>query len=154
DSSLAGISNDGRFVILTSYASNFVTNDDNATIDVFLFDRSTKKVELISKGAAGHSANGPSDTAGVSADGRYVAFSSVSSDVLAGVSGEHSQVLLYDRVSQDFRLLTMGSDNLPGNGDSVAPTVSADGRWVAFTSEASNLVPNDTNRFADVFLYD
>ncbi len=90
----------------------------------------------------------------ISRGGRYVAFASGSSDLVRGDTNHARDVFLRDRRAGSTFRVSVGSDGRQGNGDSGSPTVSADGRYVAFTSSASNLVPHDTNGVADIFLRD
>src|SRR5882724_11537409 len=90
----------------------------------------------------------------ISRGGRYVAFASGSSDLVRGDTNHARDVFLRDRRAGTTVRVSVGSDGRQGNGDSGSPTVSAGGRYVAFTSSASNLAPHDTNGVADVFLRD
>ena len=164
DSRLRGISGDGRYVLFESAAANLVAgqSDGYGQSDVFLYDRTARSTALVSRSAASSNAagNDASDRSGLSADGRYVAFASLASNLVTGVSDppESSDVFLFDRVAGSTVLVSRSAanPNATGNGDSLDPAISADGRWVAFASEASDLVAGvtDANRTSDVFLWD
>lgn len=87
-------------------------------------------------------------------DGRYVVFESLATNLVAGVTGGHRQIYLYDWKSGQMELISVHTDGTPGNGNSYYPSNSTDGRYIAFYSEASNLVDGDTNGVADVFVRD
>ena len=142
-SSYAGaISADGRFVAFDSYASDIVAGDTNASRDVFLYDRDTMTTTRITDG------NGGSTVGGLSADGRRLVFSSYASDLVDGDNNTYGDVFLYDVDTQVLSKLT------GGKGAGKSPSISADGRWIAFYSGAPNLVPGDKNRVRDVFVHD
>ncbi|HEV8112360.1 MAG TPA: hypothetical protein VGR31_06260 [Planctomycetota bacterium] len=147
------LSADGRFVSFTSLAGNMVPNDSNATYDAFVRDRHSGLTERISVGPNGVEGNADSYAAPISADGRYVLFSSFASNLVAGgASGQ--QVYVRDRLSGVTEIISVDSQGNQGNGFSFAASISADGRHVAFASEASNLVPGDGNGNPDVFVRD
>jgi fibronectin type 3 domain-containing protein len=146
------ISSDGRLRVFSSYASNLVTGDTNNAEDVFLQDQTTGAVTLLSRGPGG-AANGDSDQAVISADGRYVAFTSKASNLVPGDLNGKSDVFIEDLQTGTVLLVSTGA-NGQGNDDSFNPVLSADGRYVAFTSAASNLDPNKTDHAFDVFRKD
>ncbi|MFL6232051.1 MAG: TolB family protein [Thermoanaerobaculia bacterium] len=159
-----GISGDGRWVLFESTAANLVAgqSDGYGQSDIFLYDRTARSAVLVSRAAASPIAAGDdaSDQSGLSADGRYVAFASLASNLVAGVNDPpaSSDIFLFDRVTAGTVLVSRSAadPNAPGDGDSLDPAISADGRWVAFDSEASDLVQGitDANRTSDVFLWD
>jgi Tol biopolymer transport system component/DNA-directed RNA polymerase specialized sigma24 family protein len=150
------ISGDGRFVAFTSEASNLTPGDTNGYADVFLFDRQTVALVLLSIRPDGEQANGPSGGASLSADGRFVTFVSWATNLVDGVEpacegGRRAcaQVYLLDRQSGELRLLSQVR-GAPGDGDSgmsglpagirqAQTSISGDGSWVAFASLAGNL---------------
>lgn len=85
-------------------------------------------------------------------EGRYVAFMS-SAAGLGGSSGKKRQIFWRDRNSGETKLVSTGMNGAEGNGDSFAPSISADGQSVAFESYATNLVPIDTNGVRDIFVW-
>jgi Tol biopolymer transport system component len=150
----SSVSADGRFVAFASDASNLVTRDgDNAT-DVFVRDRALSRTERVSVGAGGVEGNGSSSLCSLSANGRFVAFASTASNLVAGDSNGVRDIFVRDRALGTTERVSASATGRAANGASGQPFVSADGRFVSFTSKASNLVPVDTNGVADVFLRD
>ncbi len=155
-SSAAGISSDGRYVAIDSDAPNLVPGDTNAASDVFVHDRRTGLTTRISISDGGSQGNGASDSAAISTDGRYVAFSSTASNLVPGDTNGAVDVFVHDlRTGRTTRasLDSHGRQTNRGSG-SWDSALSAHGRYVAFTSNASNLVAHDTNNLADVFVRD
>ncbi|MCX6020632.1 MAG: hypothetical protein NTZ05_02675, partial [Chloroflexi bacterium] len=153
-SDLPAISADGRFVAFTSEADNLVTGDANGRADVFLRDLTTNETKLISASQGGQPGNLGSLLPAVSADGRFVAFTSAASDLVSGDTNGKVDVFLRDRTNNLTTRVSVGSDGAQGNNHALFSAISADGRFVAFASDASNLVPGDTNAATDVFLFD
>ena len=145
----------GRRVVFVSEATNLVAGDGNGFADVFVRDPGGKAgAALVSVAADGTGADGPSSSPAVSADGRFVAFVSDASSLVAGDGNGATDVFLRDLVAGTTTRVSAAAGGIDGDGASREPAMSDDGRWVAFTSEASNLTPGDTNGFADVFLFD
>jgi Tol biopolymer transport system component len=148
------ISADGRYVAFASAASRLVSGDTNNTEDVFLFDRVTRKTERVSLSSAGEQGGGDSYGPAVSADGRYVAFTSSAPNLTAGDDNSELDIFVRDRVARTTVLASVGPHGTMADGPSVAPSISADGRLVAFESDADSLTPNDSNGTGDVFVHD
>jgi len=150
------ISADGRYVAFGSWASNLVPGDTNADMDVFVHDRQTEVTERVSVDNAGNQGNGYSDFPAVSADGRYITFFSTASNLVVGDTNNRVDVFVHDRQTGVTERVSVDSVGNEGNASSEFPAISADGRYVAFDSSASNLVPADTNgEFCiDVFVHD
>lgn len=148
------ISADGRFVAFTSFASNIARNDTNGRPDIFLRDRQAGYTERVSVGSDGREADGYSWQPSVSADGRFVAFYSTAANLVPGDRGSMADVFVRDRQTRQTRRASEAADGTPANGYSVQPVLSANGRYVAFVSDARNLVPGDSNRVIDVFVKD
>jgi Tol biopolymer transport system component len=148
------ISEDGRYVAFFSISSNLVPDDTNNKIDVFVHDRQTgitRRVSVASDGVQGDQNSGfPS----ISADGRYVAFDSFASSLVPGDTNDTRDVFVHDQVTGTTTRVSVASNGTQGNGSSVIPSISADGRYVAFESLASSLVPGDTNEVSDVFVHE
>ncbi len=158
-SAAEGITADGRFVLFRSDAANLVAGDTNGFQDVFVRDRRTGRTTRISVSSSGRQANGRSEFAAISANGRYVAFDSQASNLVSGDTNRLSDVFVRDRVKGTTQRVSVGGTGKQarcnvGSCDSWFPAISASGRYVAFTSGASNLVPGDTNRLPDVFVRD
>lgn len=149
------LSADGRFVAFESTSSDLVPGDTNHARDVFVYDvldRTTTRVSVSSaRGQGGRDSHWPS----ISADGRFVAFETESSGLVADdMNGDDSDILVHDRQTRRTERVNVDSRGTQANGVSHAPSVSADGRFVAFDSWGSNLVPGDTNESYDVFVHD
>lgn len=151
DSSWPDISSSGRYVAYSSMASNLVRRDRNQSADVFVYDRVERRTRLASIAADGRRAGDYSWAPSISADGRYVAFTSYASLTPTDAAGE--DVYLRDLETGTTEHVSVGYRG-PANGDSSLPSISGDGRYVAFRSVADNLVPDDTNGVMDVFVRD
>src|SRR5207245_298074 len=148
------LSADGRFVAFTSVATNLVAGDTNGAADVFVHDRQTGTTERGSVDSAGSEGNGASTGVALSADGRFVAFTSAATNLVAGDTNGVTDVFVHDRQTGTTERVSVDSAGIEGNGASAGVALSADGRFVAFTSVATNLVAGDTNGAADVFVHD
>lgn len=148
------ISADGRYVAFRSEASNLVADDTNQQDDIFVRDLINKTTERISFGVEDQQSNGRSDSPTLSADGRYIAFVSSASNLVAGDTNDKSDVFVYDRQTKEIERVSVNSEGTEGDGFSNAPSISADGRYVSYSSAATNLVEGDTNQVGDVFVHD
>jgi len=148
------MSPDGRYVAFQSQASNLVSGDTNATSDLFVRDRQSGTTERVSLDSLGAQGNDDSLNPSLSADGRYVAFQSWASNLVSGDTNARRDVFVRDRQSGATVRVSVDSLGAQANGTSYIPSISADGRCVAFQSEASNLVSADTNGVRDVFVRD
>ncbi|HEX6595636.1 MAG TPA: hypothetical protein VF045_01785 [Acidimicrobiales bacterium] len=148
------ISSNGNFVAFESDASNVVGGDTNGTRDIFRRDRSTGTTILVSVSSGGAIGNGLSSGAAISSDGRYVAFSSSASNLVSGDTNAAGDIFIRDVTAGTTTRLSVNSGGAQANGASSTPAISANGRYVAFTSWASNLVTGDTNNGYDVFVRD
>jgi len=153
-SSDPSISADGRFVAFESDANNIVPGDTNGRADVFVRDRRTGVTERVSVSSAAAQGNWESAGPSISAGGRFVAFESFATNLVPGDANGRYDVFVHDRQTGVTELVSISSEGAQGNGSSVSRSISADGRFVAFNSYASNLVPGDTNGQADVFVRD
>ena len=153
-SDYSSISADGRFVAFYSIAPNLVNGDTNDQADVFVRDRQTNTTTRISVADDGTQSDSLSDTPSISADGRYVAFMSMASNLVRGDTNFSPDIFVHDRGTATTTRVSMATGSMQGNGGSYSPSISADGRFVAFESDANNLVPGDTNRTTDVFVRD
>ncbi|MCH8025220.1 MAG: PD40 domain-containing protein [Chloroflexi bacterium] len=148
----ARISSDGRYVVFGSFAGNLAPGDSNLRDDVFLRDRQTGVTELLSVSTSGELGNGHSMYPDVSDDGRYVIYHSLADNLVAGDSNGQSDVFLRDRDTGVTTLLSAGIGGTPADGLSHFAVISADGRFAAYPSDATNLVAGDTNGQRDIFL--
>jgi Tol biopolymer transport system component len=155
-SASAAISADGRFVAFWSFATNLVPGDINESADVFVHDRETGTTERVSVGVAGTQGNGDSFDPSISADGRFVAFWSHATNLVLLDANRFfkGDVFVHDRLTRITELVSMNSAGDQANAESTQPSISADGRFVAFVSYASNLVPGDTEGWRDVYVRD
>jgi len=148
------LSEDGRFVSFTSWASNFVEGDRNGKPDIFVYDRQTGGMIRASVSGAGAEGNGTCLESSLSANGRFVAFTSEASNLVEDDRNGQPDVFVHDRLLRSMERVSVSSLGEEGNGKSSLPRLSGDGRLVVFVSEADNLVPGDTNRTGDVFVRD
>ena len=154
DSFAVGISADGRYVLVNSQARNLVPGDTNGRFDVFVRDRHTGRTTRVSVSSSGAQGNRGSIAGGISAGGRYVVFESDSPNLVPGDTNRVADVFVRDLKTGRTKRLSVSSSGRQANGASELPAISADGRYVAFQSLASNLVRGDTNRISDVFVRD
>jgi hypothetical protein len=163
-STLLAASSDARWVVFASSAPNLVSGqiDTNQADDVFLYDRDSGSVTLVSHlpGAAASTGNGLSGTtASISADGRYVAFLSQARNLVSGLTDNNGgdDVFLFDRDAGTVSLVSRaaGSATQTPSSNSAEPAISADGNFIAFQTSANNVVTGvtDTNSTTDIFLY-
>jgi Ca2+-binding RTX toxin-like protein len=154
DSRNAAISGDGRFVAFSSEADNLVAGDTNEARDIFLHDLETGVTSRVSVDSAGSQGNDASGSASISGNGRFVAFSSAADNLVEGDANERGDVFVHDVQTGVTRLVSVSSTGEAGNGVSGNSTISADGRFVAFFSDADNLVAGDTNEAGDIFIHE
>ncbi|MCW5851107.1 MAG: PD40 domain-containing protein [Anaerolineae bacterium] len=145
---------DGRYVAFASAASNLVANDTNTVWDVFVHDRLTGITTRVSVGTGGAQANADSGSPSLSANGQLVAFQSLASNLVANDLNGVQDVFVRDLTIGATTRVSLASDGTEGDGASGQATLAGGGQWVAFASDASNLVPLDTNNAPDVFLRD
>lgn len=147
-------SRNGRYIAFRSSASNLVADDTNGKDDIFVRDRGTAVVSRVSVDSSGIETCFSSYDPSISADGRYVAFHSNSTTLVTGDTNAVTDVFVHDRATATTTRISLSSSGAQANGASYAPSVSADARYVAFESDASNLVTSDTNGVRDVFVRD
>jgi RHS repeat-associated protein len=154
------ISDDGRYVVFASSAFDLVSNwpetvDGNSRDDVFLYDRTTESMTLVSHVAGNYfSADGDSRAAVISRDGRFIVYESYAGNIVPGDNNGVIDVFLYEVATGTNVLVSRTPSGTSGNFTSSLPDLSADGRFVVFYSQASDLVPGDTNNQQDVFVFD
>jgi len=147
------ISADGRFVAFASVDTNLVPNDTNGVSDIFVRDRQNGTTERVSVDSSGVEADNWSRCASISADGSLVAFASIASNLVSG-GASNCDIFVHDRSTGVTERVSVDSAGNQADDTCFDPAISADGRIVAFTSSATNLVPSDTNGFSDVFVRD
>ena len=159
DASRIGVSDDGDMIAFASNASNLVSGDTNNVADIFVKVLSTGAIAKVSVTSVGGQSNKPSRFPSISSDGRYVAFESEASNLVAGDTNRARDVFIHDRSTGQTTRVSVGPSAAQSNGASSNPRVSADGRYVVYESLADNLVAGflarslgDTAPF--VFVYD
>jgi Tol biopolymer transport system component len=148
------LSADGRLLAFASSAPDLVAGDANGTWDVFVRDLVTGAVTRASVAPGGADPDGQSRSPRISADGRRVVFQSLASNLVAGDANGTWDVFVHDLETGETALVSARADGAPGTGASTRPTISADGRLVAFQSAAPDLVPDDRNGAGDAFVRD
>ena len=152
DCSSPSISADGRYVAFNSAASNLVSGDTNARNDVFVRDRDTGVTTRVSLTSGGAQANGHSGYLSLSADGGHVAFASEATNLVSGDTNGWYDVFVRDLGGGVTTRVSVATGGAQANGPSGYPSLSADGGYVAFSSDATNLVAGDTNAKTDIFV--
>ncbi|MCP3919393.1 MAG: calcium-binding protein [bacterium] len=149
------MSADGNVVAFGSLSANLVPGDTNGRFDIFVHEVDTRTTTRVTDGPGGVEANHNSISPSVSGDGRYVAFASRATNLVPGGSPPLLvKVFVHDRQTGATSLVSVDSNGVPGNGDDFRPSISDDGRFVAFASGSSNLVSTDTNGVDDIFVHD
>ncbi len=158
------ISADGRYVVFDSYANNLAIDDDNSAYDIFIHDTNLGKTSLLSLRSRNdaNEGNGDSEWPAISADGRYVVFQSMAESLVGDDTQmctdyyeewNCSDIFIHDTVLGDTTLVSVNSAGNKSNKDSGGEVISADGRFIAFSSWGDNLVKDDTNSTGDVFVH-
>lgn len=149
----SALSADGRFVAFDSSASDLVPADTNGKRDIFVRDTWSGTITRVNL-ASGEEANDHSYRTSISANGRFVAFASLASNLVLLDKNGLYDIFVHDRETGRTTRASVSTGGAEGNEPSDAPAISADGTRIAFHSEASSLVPGDTNGVQDVFLHD
>jgi len=148
------ISADGNVVAFTSAATNLVSGDTNGKLDIFVCDRRTGEIEIISVSSSNILGNGDSILPAISADGRFVAYKSLANNLVPNDRNGVVDVFFRDRVQNLTERVSINVFGGDPNDGSYPPSISHDGRFVAFGSEANNLVHGDVNQVPSVFVRD
>jgi Tol biopolymer transport system component len=148
------VSADGRYVVFDTEATNLAPSDTDTSYDVLVWDGADGSFDLASLGSTGPKVLSDAGTPSISADGRYVSFVSPSSELTSGDTNDAYDVFVRDRQLDTLRRVTDTADGAPSNGRSDRGRLSGDGHTLVLHSEASNLVPGDTNGVKDVFVRD
>lgn len=146
------ISTDGRYIAFNTWASTLVPNDTNGRDDIFVHDTQTGTTTRISEASDGTQGNIGSYDPSMSSDGRYVAFVSLASNLVDNDTNGESDIFIYDQQTGEIKLVSVAVDGTLGNGRSNEHELSSDGNYVAFKSNANNLVPGDTNGYGDIYV--
>lgn len=143
------LSEDGSIVTFSSYGQGGYFSQ------IYARNLVTGQTQMLSVSPDGEAGANHSGSSVVSADGRYVAFTSLAPNLVANdANGFVSDVFLYDFVTDELKMISMGYDGSATNGNAQGLAISADGRFVAYGSSASNVVINDTNNVEDIFVYE
>lgn len=148
------LSADGHLAVFRSASTNLVPGDTNGTDDIFVRDVLLGTTTRVSVDSSGSQADGPSLSAVISADGRLVAFDSAATQLVSGDTNGALDVFVHDRQTGTTQRVSVASDGTQADKLSANQAVSADGRFVAFMSAATQLVPGDTNGLWDIFVRD
>jgi Tol biopolymer transport system component len=150
----SSITADGRYVAFVSAANNLVAGDRNGRDDVFVRDLKRGSTRRVSLDVHGGNANAASSSPAIAGGGRYVAFVSKASDLVRGDTNRRADVFVRDLRTGRTTRISMSPHHRSARGTSTEPAISPDGRLVAFSSTAANLVVRDSNRRRDVFVRD
>ena len=151
----ANISSNGRFVVFDTQESNLFPDANGPVQDAVLFDRVTHTWEDESVGDTGQAGNDNSSVPVVSADGRFVAFTSRASNLVGDDTNNRDDVFIRDRQAGTTARVSVGSNGQQGDLDSVTGAIDADGQVIAFFSDSSTFVPETQSFFAfDIFVRD
>src|SRR5262249_35405826 len=154
----AAISATGRFVAFASLASNLSPDDGELIEDVFVRDLQTNTIALVSRadGAGGATGDSDSQAAAISADGRFVVFTSFADNLDPADQTGDQDIFLRDLQTNTTTLVSRatGANGAKANGLTDEPAISADGRFVAFFSTATNLDPADVDTTGDIYVRD
>ncbi|MDQ1248341.1 MAG: hypothetical protein QG597_2713, partial [Actinomycetota bacterium] len=154
------ISGDGSRIAFYSYADNFSAIDDNSVPNTFVRDMDTDTTILVSRSTGGVAGDGEAVNPAISANGEVVAFQSMADNLVTGSPDANLtlDVFVHNLTDQTTTYVSRATDGTPGtgdsSGDSTNPSVSADGRYVAFASRADTLAPDDTLFLSDIFVHD
>ena len=154
-SNKASISQDGRYVAFESRASNLVTG--SVGTQIFVRDRQASTIQLVSVSSGGDQGNGASTNASISSDGRYVVFQSTSTNLVAADTNSMSDIFVHDRLTGVTERVSVSSSGVEGDKGSFCyhqNSISADGQYIIFEADATNLVAGDTNNVKDIFVHD
>jgi probable HAF family extracellular repeat protein len=153
-STLGSVSNDGGVVAFYSNATNLVAGDTNGRADVFIRNIPSEWTNRVSVSSSGVQGNGDSLNARICGNGRFVVFASDATNLVAGDTSARRDIFIHDRTARTTTRLSVSSGGAQANGNSDLPQISPDGRYIVFQSDATNLVPGDTNSATDIFLRD
>ena len=151
------LSADGLYVVFGSYASNLVPESDHngiANPDVYVHNRLTQETRRVSVASDGTQGSNWSWKPDISSNGCFVTFSSWSNDLVSGDTNSRIDIFVHNLHTGETSRASLSASGEEGNGDSQYSAISGDGRYVVYGSDASNLVPNDTNGQMDIFVHD
>ncbi|MBI5928326.1 MAG: fibronectin type III domain-containing protein, partial [Chloroflexi bacterium] len=150
----ADMTGDGRYIVFNTL-TQASPEDTNSTWDVYIHDRLTCQTNLVSRNNNGQVGNSSSYKSSISDDGRWITFMSEATNFAMGTSNTIYQIYLHDQQTGQTTLTSHTSTGTPGDSSSFNPRISSDGRFIAFESNAANLVPNDAvPSVSDIYVYD
>ncbi|HWJ05546.1 MAG TPA: hypothetical protein VNS57_07120 [Steroidobacteraceae bacterium] len=150
----SSLSANGRYVVFRSWRSTLVAKDTNGSSDIFVRDLATATTERVSVSSSGLQMKAGSRAPVISADGRFVAFQSKAANLVPGDDNEAEDIFRHDRWTGRTILVSRASNGARGNAGSFAPAISANGRFVAFMSNAGNLAPGASGWYRSVYVRD
>ena len=153
DSHHPSISSEGRLVSFESWSDNLDSGDQNRSQDVFVHDRQTSMTTRVSVDSSGQEGDDNSGRPAISGDGRLVTFVSLASNLVPGDTNGDLDIFVRDRKAETTRRVSLDSSGGQSDSWSTGPAISTDGRFVAFESDATNLVSGDQNNYPDVFVH-
>ncbi len=145
---------DGRYIVYITNANNVVPGGTNDFADVVLYDSVTQETTLVSKGMDGGYSNNLSGPARISSDGRFVVFRSYASNLVPGDTDGMADIFVYEVSTGEIEMVSVSSAGVSGNGTSQDASICGNGRYVVFTSEATNLVSQPSNGERQVYVHD
>jgi len=152
-SQAAALSANGRYLVFQSEANNLIENDTNGHTDIFIYDRMTQIYQRVSVDSQQAAANFVSYFPSVSENGQWIAFQSDAFNLVANDNNSTTDIFLHQRDAAHTIMVSINNQGEQGNSTSSEPSISADGRYIAFHSYANNLISNDTNKKSDIFVY-
>jgi Tol biopolymer transport system component len=153
DSRAPSLSDDGNRIAFETY-SELILDDGNNAPGIVVRNRQTDSLDVVSQALDSSSGDGPSFDPAVAGNGSIVAFRSAATNLVAGDTNARHDIFVRDLAGSTTTRVSVATGGGQANGHSADPSVSDDGRFVAFRSDASNLVPADTNGRADIFVHD
>lgn len=148
------ISDDGQVIAFASQATDLVPGITNGKTDIFVHNRSTGQTVRVSVSSSGAEADGFSERPSISGDGRFVAFRSAATNLDPGHTGGNDDIFVHDVLTGQTEMVSVSSTGIQSDGPCNFPSISGDGRYVAFQSPSGLLVPNDVNFTQDAFVHD
>lgn len=146
------ISDDGRFVVWVSSSTNLTGSIPQSVNNVFVTDRQTNQVELLTRGGGAGNHDGDVREPAISGDGRYVVFASNATNLVPGDTNRSYDIFLFDRTNSRLTRVSAADAGGQADGNSLSPTISRDGSTIMFRSDATNLVAGDDNATTDLFV--
>jgi Tol biopolymer transport system component len=148
------LSANARYLAFQAYTTKVVNGRNTSIHEIFVHDRQTDETKRVSVDSNGNQADKGGSNPTISADGRYVAFESYATNLVDEDTNGIRDIFVHDRQTGETKRVSVDSNGNQGNDYSSYPTLSADGRYVAFISQANNLVSNDINELSDIFIHD